>query len=41
VGVLRGGGWDEDAVHCTVSRRKYKGTGYRDDNVGFRLARDP
>ena len=36
---VRGGSWDYDAAGCTVSSRSYSVPGYRNGNLGFRLAR--
>ncbi|MFM7863838.1 MAG: formylglycine-generating enzyme family protein, partial [Planctomycetaceae bacterium] len=37
--VLRGGSWDSDSVNCSAWYRDYCTPGYRDVDVGFRLAR--
>ena len=39
--VLRGGGWDYDANYCTVGFRNFYSPGYRDGDLGFRLAWRP
>ena len=36
--VFRGGGWFNDAWDCRVSNRNYFMPGFRDDNLGLRLA---
>ena len=38
--VIRGGGWLHDAVYCRSSFRPRAGPRFRDDFLGFRLARD-
>lgn len=37
--VYRGGGWDINARYCRVSNRDYYDPSYRNENLGFRLAR--
>jgi formylglycine-generating enzyme required for sulfatase activity len=39
--VLRGGGWDTDAIHSRSSARIDAGTAYRDNAVGFRVGWNP
>ncbi|MEO6038411.1 MAG: SUMF1/EgtB/PvdO family nonheme iron enzyme [Saprospiraceae bacterium] len=39
--VLRGGSWYFDAGHCRVTDRGRILPGYRDDQIGFRLASSP
>ena len=37
--VFRGGGWHDDASDCRASYRHGNDPGYRNENLGFRLAR--
>ena len=41
VRVLRGGSWYLDPTFCRVADRRGYTPGYRDDDIGFRLARTP
>ena len=40
VRVVRGGSWSIDAEGCRSACRGWRGPGFRDDDLGFRLARD-
>jgi formylglycine-generating enzyme required for sulfatase activity/serine/threonine protein kinase len=37
--VLRGGGWNRDAIHCHSGFRTYSPPSYRNDHFGFRVVR--
>jgi formylglycine-generating enzyme required for sulfatase activity len=39
--VLRGGGWSTWAVDCRAALRNRRLPGFRDDGLGFRVARSP
>jgi formylglycine-generating enzyme required for sulfatase activity len=39
--VLRGGSWNDDALYCRVSYRRYTSPEFRSDNLGFRLVSSP
>jgi len=38
--VLRGGAWGSIAESCRSAYRRWRGTGYRYEYLGFRLARN-
>ena len=37
--VRRGGGWNNGAFNARSANRDYNSPGYRNNNIGFRLAR--